>query len=168
MKWLITEHSVDDGEDQSTGKANPWDMPDIDDKGWTGADSFKRLGDTGKKQTLVTIDSGFNHTAKKLLHWEDFVDHSKKPIDPNGHRTHVAGDALKMAPDADLIALPVMNEKGQGRISDILHGVQWVVDNGKKFGVKVVNMFSVTILTEPRSAWIPTMLLLQNWKRWGF
>ncbi|MCE1247657.1 MAG: S8 family serine peptidase [Firmicutes bacterium] len=118
----------------------PWDMPKIDDVNWTGTSELHKQGLTGKGQVIAIIDSGYEHPAKPLVAWKDVVEGSDKPFDPNGHGTHVAGDAMKMAPDADLVGIRVMNAQGSGRPSDIVKGVQWAIQNKEKYNISVINM----------------------------
>ena len=125
--------------DVQTG-AKPWDMPKIEDVKWTGMETLHNEGITGKGKTIAVIDSGYQHPEVPLKAWKDVVEGSKKPIDPNGHGTHVAGDAKKMAPDAELVGIRVMNSQGQGRPSDIVKGLQWAVDNKSELGIDVINM----------------------------
>jgi subtilisin family serine protease len=118
----------------------PWDMPKIEDVKWTEADKLHQKGITGKGQVIAIIDSGYDHPQKPLKAWKDIADGKSKPWDPHGHGTHVAGDAIKMAPDADLVGVRVMGADGSGRPSDILKGLQWVVENKEKYNISVVNM----------------------------
>lgn len=118
----------------------PWDMPKIEDVKWTGADKLHQKGFTGKGEVVAVIDSGFSHPEKSLIAWKDVVSGTKKPNDPHGHGTHVAGDVVKMAPDADLIAVRVMRADGSGRTSDIVKGLQWAINNKEKYNIGTVNM----------------------------
>ena len=123
-----------------TGAAKPWDMPKIEDVKWTGTDVINQQGLTGKGKTIAVIDSGYDHPQVPLKAWKDVVEGSEKPIDPNGHGTHVAGDTKKMAPDAELVGIRVMNSQGQGRPSDIVRGLQWAINNKEDLGIDVINM----------------------------
>lgn len=77
--------------------------------------------------------------------------------DDNGHGTHVAGiinaqgleDLTGIAPGADLYVVKAMNENGDGRISDVITGIEWSIDQG----VDIVNLsitteFSHSMLNE--------------------
>ena len=119
---------------------NPWDMPKIEDVKWTGVEKLHDQGITGKGEVIAVIDSGYDHPGKELIAWKDIPDGKSKPWDPNGHGTHVAGDAMKMAPDADLVAVRVMRSDGTGRPSDIVKGLQWVIENKDQYNIGVVNM----------------------------
>ncbi|MCD4782528.1 MAG: S8 family serine peptidase [Candidatus Eremiobacteraeota bacterium] len=123
-----------------SGKGNAWDMPKIEDIKWTGTEAINKQGLTGKGEVIAIIDSGYQHPEKPLIAWKDMVDGYKKPVDPNGHGTHVAGDALKMAPDAELVGIRVMNGEGRGRPSDIIKGLQWAINNKEKYDIGTINM----------------------------
>ena len=41
---------------------------------------------------------------------------------------------------ADIISVKVMNSKGEGNSSDILAGMQWVVDNKERFNIKIMSL----------------------------
>jgi len=128
------------GINQMRVAGNPWDMPEIKDLEWTGAQKLHSQGYTGKGGVIAIIDSGYNHPEKPLKAWVDVVDNYEKPVDPSGHGTHVAGDAIKMAPDAELVAIRVMNDKGMGKPSDIVKGIEWAIKNKDRFGIDVINL----------------------------
>lgn len=115
-------------------------MPKVDPLALTHSDAVQRQGVTGKGQVVAVLDSGFEHADTSLVAWKDFVDDSDAPTDPVGHGTHVAGDILQIAPDAQIVGVRVMNAKGQGRPSDIIRGIQWAVQNKEKYNISVVNM----------------------------
>jgi len=123
-----------------SGEGKPWDMPKIEDVKWTGTEVINKEGLTGKGQVIAVIDSGYNHPEKPLKAWKDVVDGYREPVDPNGHGTHVAGDAIKMAPDAELVGIRVMNDEGRGRPSDIVKGIQWAIENKDKYDIGTINM----------------------------
>ncbi|MCL5037546.1 MAG: S8 family serine peptidase [Chloroflexi bacterium] len=123
-----------------TKVGNPWDMPKIDPVKILEADYVHDKGFTGKGQVVAVVDSGFNNPGVDLVAWKDVVDNSPSPIDPNGHGTHVAGDVKNIAPDAKIVAVRVMNEQGQGRTSDIIKGIQWVIENKDKHNIGVINL----------------------------
>lgn len=117
-----------------------WSMPKVDGVSLTKADSLHQQGITGKGQVVAVLDSGFDHPGFELKAWKDVVSGSPTPLDPVGHGTHVAGDVLQTAPGAEIIAVRVMDEQGQGRPSDIIRGLQWTVQNREKYGIEVINM----------------------------
>lgn len=98
--------------------------------------------------TVAIIDTGVDPNNKSLnvtrivnFVWEE------KPVDLNGHGTHVAGivaaknngsGVVGVAPGAKIIALKVLNKSGGGRPSDIIAAIDWVTKHADK--VDVVNM----------------------------
>ena len=63
-----------------------------------------------------------------------FVANDAKPkVDENGHGTHVAGTAgsktYGVAKKTNLIAVKVLNAVGSGPLSQVIAGIQWVVDD---------------------------------------
>ena len=45
-----------------------------------------------------------------------------------------------VAPKSKIISIKVLNNKGIGREKHVLNGLHWIVDNGKKYNIKVVNL----------------------------
>lgn len=119
---------------------HPDRMPVVDAAAWTGADQVQAQGFTGKGQVVAVVDSGFQRPGVSLVGYKDFVDGLRDPIDPSGHGTHVAGDVLRMAPEAGIVAVRVMNAEGRGRPSDIIRGIQWAVENREKYGITAMNL----------------------------
>jgi subtilisin family serine protease len=73
--------------------------------------------------------------------------HKPKWKDDNGHGTHVAGiaaaidndqDVVGVAPGARIWGVKVLDEKGAGRFSDVICGLDWVVEH--KATIDVVNL----------------------------
>ena len=71
--------------------------------------------------------------------------------DPYGHGTHVAAvaagrgdfqspDSTGMAPNARLFDVRVIDALGRGRASDVLAGIDWVICNAEKLGIRVMNL----------------------------
>lgn len=125
---------------QMSTQGGDWSMPKVDQVALTHTEALHQEGITGKGQVVAVLDSGFQHPGFDLLAWKDVVSGSSQPIDPVGHGTHVVGDVLSTAPDAKIVSVRVMNEKGQGRPSDIIRGIQWAVENREKYGIEVINM----------------------------
>ena len=72
--------------------------------------------------------------------------------DPYGHGTHLAGIIwnhfteaktgvnLGIAPDAQILSVRVLNENGMGTYTDIIEGIQFVIENQKQLNVRVMNL----------------------------
>jgi serine protease AprX len=103
----------------------------------------------------------------RVAHFEDFIRNAvtgkpecATPCDPHGHGTHVAGtiagngfdsfgEKSGMAPEASIVALRVLGKDGTGTVSGVLQAIQWLLDHGQSYNVRVVNM---SFGTAPRGA----------------
>ena len=119
---------------------NVWDMPKIDPISMTGADKLIAKGFDGTGKTVAVVDSGYDHPDFKLKAWQDIAGYSNVPEDAVGHGTHVAGCVHQTAPDAEIVAVRVMGPDGMGRPSDIVKGIEWVIDNKENLNIDVMNL----------------------------
>ncbi|MDQ0229321.1 S8 family peptidase [Metabacillus malikii] len=99
---------------------------------------------------IAIIDTGvqLNHPdlQSKLLSGYDFVDRDNNPDDGNGHGTHVAGIAASVtnnlrgiagiAPLASIIPVRVLDNSGNGLMSDIAAGIIYAANQG----AQVINL----------------------------
>ena len=123
-------------------------------------------GVTGAGVGIAVIDSGVatwhddltNRSSKtypygnqRVAKFVDFVNGRTQPYDDAGHGTHVAGIILGngydsygqkegIAPDASLVSLKVLDENGQGTISNIIAALNWVAQNYRTYNIRVVNL----------------------------
>ncbi|NJE43371.1 S8 family serine peptidase [Thermococcus sp. GR6] len=119
------------------------------------ADAVWNLGYDGTGIVVAVIDTGIdaNHPdlQGKVIAWYDAVNGKTTPYDDNGHGTHVAGivagtgaasngQYIGVAPGAKLVGVKVLAADGSGSISDIIAGVDWVVQNKDAYGIKVINL----------------------------
>lgn len=122
-----------------------------------GATAVNQSGYKGQGIGIAILDTGvYPHPdlimpRSRIVAFKDFVNKRRSAYDDNGHGTFVAGAAAGnayssagkysgVAPMANIIAVKVMNSKGQGSSSDILAGMQWVVENQKRFNIKVLSL----------------------------
>jgi len=121
------------------------------------ADIANKSGYTGKGVGVAVVDTGiYPHddlvkSKNRIIAFKDFVDEYTEPYDDEGHGTHVAGIIagngfasneryMGIAPEADLIGVKVLDSDGGGKISNVVAGIQWVVDNREKYNIRVMNL----------------------------
>lgn len=99
---------------------------------------------------IAVVDTGvqLNHPDLdgKVIPGRDFVQDDDDPTDGNGHGTHVAGIAAAVAdnnngiagiaPDAKILAVRVLNERGSGTLDDVASGITYAADQG----AQVINL----------------------------
>lgn len=130
---------------------------------WQGTSGLLGIGSTpgykGAGIGVAVIDSGIApHSAigDRVVARVNFV--SNEPGvsgDPFGHGTHVAGmiggagaAASRVttaytggsAPAVRFVDVRVLGRTGQGYTSDVLAGIDWVVANRAKYGIRVINL----------------------------
>ncbi|MFS0561448.1 processed acidic surface protein [Terribacillus sp. 179-K 1B1 HS] len=94
-------------------------------------------GLTGNGVKIAIMDSGiYPHEDLEIAGGFSAVDYTTSYDDDDGHGTHVAGiigakhdgkgiDGI--APDAELYAVKVLDETGEGYLSDLLEGIDWAI-----------------------------------------
>ncbi|MGB1142411.1 MAG: S8 family peptidase, partial [Halioglobus sp.] len=122
---------------------------------------------TGRGVTIAIIDSGLwehpellndTHGKRRLLARYDALENTEdmEALDESGHGTHMASIAVNsaptlrdgkptgwykgVAPDANLVAVKVLDRQGRAHLLDIVRAVQWVVDNRDKHGIRILNL----------------------------
>lgn len=88
---------------------------------------------TGKGVVCAILDTGITQhpdLVGRIVGWKDCVQGKKTIYDDNGHGTHVAGILAGngksgrglysgMAPEAQIFAVKVLNQRGGGKIRDV-------------------------------------------------
>lgn len=112
---------------------------------------------TGKGITTAVIDTGISphkdlvNPNNRITAFKDFVNNKTSPYDDNGHGTHVAGDicangyssnGLYKAPayESSVVGVKVLDKEGSGKLSAVIAGVQWCIDNKEKYGIRIINL----------------------------
>ncbi|GAB4274035.1 S8 family peptidase [Thermincola ferriacetica] len=115
------------------------------------------VGFTGKGITVAVIDTGIyphpdlTQPTNRIIAFKDFINKKTSPYDDYGHGTHVAGiiagngkmsngQYKGVAPEANLVGVKVLDNTGGGRSSDVIAGIQWVVQNKATYNIKVINL----------------------------
>lgn len=121
---------------------------------------------TGKDVTVAIIDTGVSphkdliYPQNRIIGFKDFINDKVDPYDDNGHGTHcagiLAGNGLNsdgkysgIAPECNVLSLKVLDENGNGKTSDILSAVQWIINTKDLYKTKIVN-FSLGAITQYR------------------
>lgn len=111
----------------------------------------------GKGVGVAVVDTGialhkdFTEGGNRVIAFKDFINQRTEAYDDNGHGTHVAGiiggngysskgKYKGVAPECNFIGVKVLDHRGDGNISDVLAGLQWVIDNRKKYNIRIVNI----------------------------
>lgn len=100
---------------------------------------------------IAIIDTGISrsHADLNVAGGVSFVRGNKNGEDDNGHGSHCAGIAAAklngagirgVAPNARLFGVKVLARDGNGQLSWIISGVDWVTKNAASKGIRVANM----------------------------
>jgi serine protease AprX len=118
-------------------------------------------GYSGVSPTIAVVDSGvdasrFGDFDSRVLTQVDFASVAPNTIggDGRGHGTFVASIAAGAAPGyagiiprTKLVSLDVLNDNGQGVISDVIAAADWIYANKDAYNIRVAN-FSLTGSTD--------------------
>lgn len=110
--------------------------------------------------TIAFLDTGIGYHPDliidgRLLAFKDFVNGRNIAYDDCGHGTHVCGiacgdgtvsngDFKGIAPRSYMIVAKVLDQNGDGKTEDMINGLNWIVLNQKKYGIRILNI-SVSI-----------------------
>ena len=106
---------------------------------------------TASSPTIAIVDSGIQATradfGSRVLAQVNLASLGpNSPGDGYGHGTFVAGIAADGAsgysgttPNANLLSIDVMNDQGQGTVSDVVRACDWILANKAKYNIQVAN-----------------------------
>jgi serine protease AprX len=125
---------------------------DMIDRGWAHEQGYLGKGvGVAVLDTGVSLHKDFLEGKNRVTGFCDFINQQSVPYDDNGHGTHVSGiiggngysskgKYIGIAPACNIIGVKVLDQRGDGNISDVLAGLQWIIDNHKKYNIRVVNI----------------------------
>lgn len=108
----------------------------------------------GQHVCIAILDSGIcphPDFDNRIIGWYDAIYHKSHPYDDNGHGTHVAGIAAGsgkqsngrfcgIAPGASLVSVKILDRYGEGMVSHIVAGIEWIIKNRFRYNIRVVNI----------------------------
>jgi len=115
--------------------------------------------------TIVNPFGGEREGQTRIVKSVAIAQSNKGPaIDDNGHGTWVAGilgsrgwgapgetdngHYVGIAPNVNIINVKVSDNKGAAQMSDVIAGLEWVMQNKDAYNIKVVNLSLVTSMPE--------------------
>ncbi|MEK6227074.1 MAG: S8 family serine peptidase [Chloroflexota bacterium] len=133
-----------EGDHFEKGRAKP--SPAIQivdaDQAWSGA--------TGRGVTVAVMDTGIAEhpdLAGSVIARQDFVHDGATLFDPSGHGTFIAGliaahgETFRgVAPEAKLVSLRVLDQKGNGTMHAVLAAFDWLLQHRAAMHIKVLNL----------------------------
>lgn len=117
----------------------------------------KKQGLTGKGVCVAILDTGigfhqnFGWKQGRVLAFYDTINGKTYPYDDNSHGSHVAGIIgangynlagfpIGIAPNCFFVIVKVLDQNGNGKVSNMIKGLQWVRENKERFGISIVNI----------------------------
>jgi len=114
----------------------------------------ERYGVSGKGFSVAVLDTGLRTThidfKGRVSHQVNFTADNKGYIgdatDGNGHGTNVGGIIVAngintgLAPDANIIPVKVLDNRGGGNFEAIVKALEWVLENHEQHNITVVNL----------------------------
>ena len=119
---------------------------------WTHESGVNKLWNGPKAPTIAIVDSGVDASREDLagrVRAQVNLVSSTYPNaagDGRGHGTFVAGIAAGSAkgyagaaPNADIVSLDVMDDRGAGKTSDVIAAAEWIYQNKAAYNIRVAN-----------------------------
>lgn len=101
---------------------------------------------SGKNIRIAILDTGtYMHEDiyKNIICFKDYLNYKESPYDDNGHGTHICGIIAGkngIAPNADIISIKVLDEKGNGTANEMIYGLHWIKKNLEKWNIRIINI----------------------------
>lgn len=132
-----------------------------------------------REVAVAVLDTGiYPHVDfdNRIIAFADMVGKGRLPYDDNSHGTHVAGiiggsgrasaGRFKgMAPDCNIVAVKVLDKFGNGKVGNVLRGIEWVIKNAWKYNIRVLNLSFGATDTNGTSEKLLIAAVEQAWDR---
>lgn len=116
-----------------------------------------RQGLTGRGIGIAVMDTGIGshpdltEPGGCLAGFFDTVNGHSNYYDDNGHGTHIAGIIAGngsasnglyrgIAPESRIYMVKILNSRGEGNTGNVLEGINWILNNQKKYNIRIVNI----------------------------
>lgn len=117
-------------------------------------DNLHKKGITGKGICVAVLDTGIyphNDFDQRIIGFYDCLSERSKIYDDNSHGTHVCGIIggsgrqsrgfyAGIAPQCSLLPVKILDKNGHGSSEAMIRGIEWILNNYKKYHIKVVNI----------------------------
>lgn len=127
-------------------------------------EAAREQGYTGAGVGVAVMDSGigphvdFVRGGNRIDAFVDCVRGRRDAYDDSGHGSHVAGliasngldmtgNLIGVAPASHIIAVKVLDAKGNGKVRDVINGLHWILNNKERYNIRVVNISVGTPVT---------------------
>lgn len=118
-----------------------------------GQPAAEAAGHSGEGTAVAILDTGLDYTHAdfgsctavstpsdcRVVAVEDFAG-ADGSLDDNGHGTNVSAIVGGVAPGTDLIGLDVFRSNGYAYTSEVVAGIDWVIDNQATYNIVALNM----------------------------
>jgi serine protease AprX len=161
VNWLSPDAAVRQQRGPD-GSVNTWNLVNTYDRS-IGADQVWAQRYQGANVNIAVVDSGVASTGDlggtRILAATSVNAGDSTTTDGYGHGSHVAGiiasngsassgKYIGIAPKAGIISVKVFNNLGQGTVSDVIAGLQWIYNNRFTYNIRIVNLSLDTTLAQ--------------------
>ena len=124
-----------------------------------------RRGIRGKGIGVAVLDTGiYRHPdfGGRILQFKDILRGMQDCYDDCSHGTHVSGILggsglssngvyMGVAPECSIIHVKVLDRKGNGNRDDVLKGIDWVIENKERYGIRIMNISVGTVKEDEKN-----------------